>query len=264
MQYIDVSEERGGRGKMRKVVVAVSGGFDPLHADHIKLFREAKKLGDKLVVILNTDEWLLKKRNFVFMPFDQRKEILEAIRYVDEVVPQIDKDMTVAETLRLIKPHIFVKSGDRTLDTLPKAEVKVCDELGIMVRYVDTGEIRVHSSWLLNRVKNEYQTRIEKPWGYEDILSNSSNELVKRIFIKRGHRTSLHYHEKRHEVLTCIQGEGFIQVDSKNYTVYPIFSIRIDPYMLHRIYAKTDMLWVEVSDGHPNDIVRKLDDYGRV
>ncbi|RSN72697.1 adenylyltransferase/cytidyltransferase family protein [Candidatus Methanodesulfokora washburnensis] len=246
------------------VTVAVSGGFDPLHADHIKLFREAKKLGDRLVVILNTDEWLMKKRGFVFMPFEQRKEILESIRYVDEVVKQIDTDMSVAQTLALVKPDIFAKSGDRTLDTLPKAEAQICEKYNIRLMYVDTGEIRVHSSWLLNRVKNEYQTRIEKPWGYEDILSNSSNELVKRIFIRRGQRTSLHYHKQRDEVITCLDGEGFLILNDKAYSISRMFSIRIRPYEHHRIEAKTDLMLIEVSNGHLDDVVRVVDDYGRI
>lgn len=110
-------------------VVAVSGGFDPLYIGHIRLFREARQLGDKLVVILNSDQFLLNKKGYVFMEFAERKEMLESIRYVDEVIECIDTDHTVRETLRKLRPHIFANGGDRTEATTPEHEV--CLELGI-------------------------------------------------------------------------------------------------------------------------------------
>ena len=69
-----------------RIVVAVSGGFDPLHIGHVRLFQEARKLGGELLVILNNDNWLLKKKGFVFMPQEERMEILEALSVVDRVV----------------------------------------------------------------------------------------------------------------------------------------------------------------------------------
>ena len=72
--------------KQKHLTVAVSGAFDPVHIGHIRYIREAARLGDKLVVILNSDDFLLRKKGFVFMPFGERKEILENIKGVDEVV----------------------------------------------------------------------------------------------------------------------------------------------------------------------------------
>ena len=133
----------------RKVVVAVSGGFDPLHMGHIKHFKEAKKLGDYLVVFLNTDEWLTEKKGKPFMNFEERKEILESIKYVDEVVKVIDKDKSIARTLEMIKPDILAKGGNRVKKNLPKNEVDTCQRLGIrMVFGVGGGKIQ-SSSWLL-------------------------------------------------------------------------------------------------------------------
>jgi len=108
--------------KEKKTIVAVSGGFDPLHSGHIRYLREAKNLGDELVVILNTDEFLKKKKGYVFMPYKERKEILKSITYVDRVVRCIDKDQTVAKTLELVRPHVFAKGGDRTIENIPEAE----------------------------------------------------------------------------------------------------------------------------------------------
>ncbi|MBS3093930.1 adenylyltransferase/cytidyltransferase family protein [Candidatus Pacearchaeota archaeon] len=112
-------------------VVAVSGFFDPLHVGHIEYFSLAKKLGDKLIVILNNDEQAVIKKGKPFMAAEERKKIIEALRDVDEVFLSIDKDITVCESLRAVKPDIFAKGGDRFSYEIPEA--KVCRELGIEI-----------------------------------------------------------------------------------------------------------------------------------
>lgn len=129
--------------KNKKIVVATCGGFDPVHIGHVRLFEEAKKLGDELVVILNNDNWLLQKKGFVFMPQEERKEILESIKYVDKVVytkhPKNPEDMSVCEELADLKPDIFAKGGDRDKKDAKKPtsslnpEIRLCDSLGIKV-----------------------------------------------------------------------------------------------------------------------------------
>ena len=115
--------------KKKPVTVAVSGAFDPLHMGHIRYIRGAVELGDRLVVILNSDDFLLRKKGFVFRPFEERKEILESIKGVDEVVAAIDDDQTVRKTLELVKPDIFAKGGYWTnIDNIPEADV--CRTIG--------------------------------------------------------------------------------------------------------------------------------------
>src|SRR3989338_955778 len=101
----------------KKIVVAVSGGMDPIHIGHIRLIQEARKLGDKLVVILNNDNWLKKKKIHIFMHQKERKEILESIEGVDEVIisshPKNPKDMSVAKEILKIRPDIFANGGDK-------------------------------------------------------------------------------------------------------------------------------------------------------
>lgn len=136
-----------------KIVIAVCGGFDPIHVGHIKHFREAKKLGDILVVMLNTDDWLIRKKGYIFMKFEERKEIIESIRYVDKVTPVIDTNGSVAKTLEKLKPNIFAKGGDRIIDNIPESEINVCERLGIkMVFGVGGGKVQ-SSSWLIDKMR---------------------------------------------------------------------------------------------------------------
>lgn len=133
------------------ITVAVSGGFDVVHIGHVRHFEEAKKLGDKLVVILNSDDFLRRKKGYVFMSFNERKKILESIKYVDEVIPCIDKDQSVCETLRELKPDIFANGGDRGLDNT--LEIDVCNELGIKMEFNVGGKKIQSSSWLVNKIR---------------------------------------------------------------------------------------------------------------
>ncbi len=121
--------------------VAISGGFDPIHVGHVEMMQEAKQLGDKLVVIINNDNWLNKKKGFVFMNQDERKAIVEAIRYVDEVVitghQENPTDMSVCAELETLKPDIFANGGDRdkkdadTTTSSLNPEQALCQKLGI-------------------------------------------------------------------------------------------------------------------------------------
>jgi len=137
----------------KKVVVAVCGGFDPIHVGHIRHFKAAKALGDELVVILNSDHWLKRKKGYIFMPFADRKEIIESIRYVSRVIPYVkDETGSVAKTLEQLKPDVFAKGGDRTITNIPKSETETCRRLGIrIVEGVGGGKIE-SSSWLVKDI----------------------------------------------------------------------------------------------------------------
>ncbi len=133
--------------KKKKIVVMVSGGFDPVHIGHVRLFQEAKKLGDELVVVVNNDEWKMAKRRHVFMPDKERKEIIEAFACVDKVVitghkdPKGPKNMGVSKELRKIKPDIFANGGDRDEKDAENPEsslyhdIATCKKLGIKMVY---------------------------------------------------------------------------------------------------------------------------------
>ena len=129
--------------KRKPITVAVSGAFDPIHVGHIRYIREAAKLGDRLVVILNKDDFLLRKKGFIFRPFEDRKEILESIKGVDEVIASIDDDQTVSKTLELVKPDIFAKGGYWTnIENIPEANV--CRAIGCQL-LTNVGGLKIHA-----------------------------------------------------------------------------------------------------------------------
>jgi len=142
------------KDKKKKIVVAVSGYFNPLHIGHIRLFEEAKKLGTKLVVIINNDKQVKLKGSIPFMKEKERMEIVSALSAVDNVVLAIDKDKTVCETLKIIRPDIFANGGDRSKNNIP--EVAVCEEINCeMVFSVGRGGKVQSSSWLLEKINKK-------------------------------------------------------------------------------------------------------------
>ena len=118
---------------MSKKTIAVSGGFDPIHVGHVRMILDAAQYGD-VTVILNSDEWLIEKKGYKFMPWEERAEIIRAIKGVVNVVNTLyDTDGSVCNTLRNLKRDIgldyFANGGDRYESNTP--EMEVCNELGI-------------------------------------------------------------------------------------------------------------------------------------
>ena len=109
---------------MSKLVVLATGGFDPLHTGHIKLFKEAKKLGDILIVGLNSDEWLTRKKGKPFMPIEERMAVIRELRMVDSAVPFNDDNNSsidlIQKALVLFDDVLFANGGDRTQDNIPE------------------------------------------------------------------------------------------------------------------------------------------------
>jgi len=148
--------------------VMVSGGFDPVHAGHIRMIRDAANFGD-VIIIANSDEWLFRKKGFVFMTFDQRAEILNSIKGVVLVDSVDDTDGTVCEAIRRHNPTYFANGGDRKKTNTP--EVDVCNELGIELLWGVGGNSKSESSSdLVKRVK-EHKASLNTPVRTEVIHS---------------------------------------------------------------------------------------------
>lgn len=147
--------------------VCVSGGFDPVHVGHLRMFQQAKKLGDYLIVIVNNDNWLKAKKGFAFMQEQDRKEIIEGFSCVDKVIltshVEFPNDMSVCNELQTLKDRliqsqdhdlIFANGGDRKENNIP--EYELCNRLGIKMVFNVGGE-KLRSSSDLVKAANESQ-----------------------------------------------------------------------------------------------------------
>tara|TARA_R110002020_G_scaffold448562_1_gene661389 strand:- start:43 stop:528 length:486 start_codon:yes stop_codon:yes gene_type:complete len=153
---LEMFDEEGKEQKGRPTIM-VSGGFDPVHVGHIRLILDASKFGD-VIVVANSDQWLYRKKGFVFMTFDQRKEILDSIKGVVLVDSVNDTDGTVCEAIRRIKPDFFANGGDRKKTNTP--EVDVCNQLGIELLWGVGGTSKTESSSdLVERVRVRTEIR---------------------------------------------------------------------------------------------------------
>ena len=131
--------------------VMVSGGFDPIHVGHVRMIQEAAKHGD-VIVVANSDAWLERKKGYVFMPWEERAEIILSMRGVLDVLPVDDSDGTVCDALRRYNPGYFANGGDRKQNNTP--EMDVCEELGIeMLWEVGGGKIQSSSDLVKNSKK---------------------------------------------------------------------------------------------------------------
>lgn len=128
-------------------IVVCTGGFDPIHSGHINYLKEAKLLGDKLIVGLNSDDWLIRKKGQAFMPFKHREDVLRAIRFVDDVMSFDDSDGSACSLLESIRNSysyaeiIFANGGDRTASNIPELSVK-----DIMFKFGVGGDNKLGSS----------------------------------------------------------------------------------------------------------------------
>ena len=122
--------------------IIISGGFDPIHVGHIRMIKDAASYGE-VTAVVNSDDWLMRKKGYVFMPFEERCEVLQAIREVSDTASVDDTDNTVCEALRRLKPAMFGNGGDRTDKNTPEQDV--CEELGIHMVF-GLGGAKIQSS----------------------------------------------------------------------------------------------------------------------
>jgi len=260
--------------------VAVSGGFDPLHVGHVRLFKTARRLGDKLVVILNNDSWLRSKKGFVFMPQKERAELIRAFPFVDRVVltdhKKDDPDLSVVRTLAKLKPAIFANGGDRnTKDARNKrsslnADQKYCMEHGIkMVFNVGKGGKVQSSSWMINAARRP-ASKSERPWGTYYSWDSGKGWNLKTVYVRPEKRLSLQYHHGRSEHWMLVEGDATATIESSSglremYQLRLGESFRVGKGAVHRLESKRGGVIVEVALGRfdENDIVRLEDDHGR-
>ena len=220
-------------------ISVVSGGFDPIHSGHISYISAAKKYGDYLIIALNSDEWLRKKKGKEFMPFEERKSILENIKNVDEVLAfEDDKFGSCINALEKIKAKfpddeiIFCNGGDRGRENIP--EMSVSD---ITFEFsVGGNDKKNSSSWILKNWKYDKERRI---WGEFFNLFEDHQVKVKELIIEPKKGMSLQKHFKRSEIWLVSQGKCLV-----NYS--KISADEIEEIILD----KHNSLSVELGDWH--------------
>jgi len=133
--------------------IMVSGGFDPVHVGHIQMIEEASKWGT-VIVVINSDEWLMRKKGYVFMPWHERAKIMGNLKGVSLVTGVDDADGTVCHALGYHRPDAFANGGDRKKENTP--EMDLCDELGIQMLWSIGGSNKPQSSsWLVNKAMEQ-------------------------------------------------------------------------------------------------------------
>lgn len=222
-------------------IVLVSGGFDPIHSGHIELLSQAKLLGDKLIVLLNSDEWLTRKKGKPFLCFDERVRILKSLKYVDEIWAVDDSDDTVCKGLEAAKvlykgkEIVFANGGDRIKSNT--AEEKISN---IKFEYAVGGINKVNSSSkiLKNWETNGYEDRI---WGSFYELLKDDNVKVKELIIDPFKFTSYQKHLKRNELWFISKGSCSVKI-ARNTNKPKLFKVLI----LH----KHDYFIVKTEEWH--------------
>ena len=191
-----------------KTIVLVTGGFDPIHSGHLAYISEAKKLGDILVVGLNSDDWLTRKKGQPFMPFDERLEVLKYIKGVDYIINFDDEDGTAKQAIIEVRKKfkkdkiIFANGGDRTDDNIPEMDIEI-DNIEFVFG-VGGSDKKNSSSWLLEEWKAPKTLR---PWGYYRILHEVQGCKVKELTVEPGEKLSMQKHELRSEYWLVTEGK---------------------------------------------------------
>ena len=205
-----------------KTIVVVTGGFDPLHSGHIAYFESAKKLGDILLVGVNSDAWLSRKKGRSFMPVSERVNIIKHLKMVDHTVLFDDSDGSAKEAIRnarLLYPDdkiIFANGGDRTKENIPEMDSGV-DNIEFVFG-VGGEDKKNSSSWILEDYKAPKTIR---NWGYYRVLHEVHGPLeptmvVKELTVDPGKSLSMQYHNYRNEYWIVSEGIATLKRNDSN------------------------------------------------
>ena len=194
-----------------KNIVLITGGFDPLHSGHIAYFKAAKALGDILVVGVNSDAWLTRKKGSPFMPYTERASIVRNIVGVDFVIDFDDSDNSAKRAIWMVRQSypndkiIFANGGDRTDENIPEMDIQ--DQNLEFVFGVGGFNKANSSSWILQEWK---APKTERQWGYYRVLHDVSGMKVKELTVNPGCRLSMQRHQHRAEYWIVSEGQAVV------------------------------------------------------
>jgi cytidyltransferase-like protein len=207
-------------------IVLVTGGFDPLHSGHIAYFQAAKELGDKLIVGLNSDDWLTRKKGRAFMPWLERANIIDNLSVVDDVYEFEDHDGSSKDAIIRVRHDypdahiIFANGGDRTKENIPEMDL-VSDKLEFVFG-VGGEDKKNSSSWILEEWK---APKTERPWGYYRVLHEVDGTKVKELTINPGKSLSMQRHEQRAEYWHVSEGQCIVEQQLENGYMLPMLEL---------------------------------------
>lgn len=252
-------------------VVLVTGGFDPLHSGHLAYFNEAKKLGDKLIVGVNSDAWLTRKKGRPFMPFRERIALIDEMEIVDKVIGFDDSDdsacQAIFHTMSTNSGTItFANGGDRTNTTTPEYKT-YGDHPNVIFAFGVGGEDKKNSSsWILDEWK---APKTERTWGYYRVIHEyDKHTKVKELAVPPGGKLSMQRHKQRSEHWFVAEGTATVYTldSSTDIELHGVFeqhrSLHIPAGQWHQLANEhdTDLKLVEIQYGEnciETDIERK-------
>lgn len=200
-----------------KKLVLVTGGFDPLHSGHLQYFKTAKSMGDILVVGVNSDEWLTRKKGRPFMPMDERLRLVQALKMVDYTIVFDDTDGSAKNAIKLAldtwPDHeiIFANGGDRGKDNIPEMDfdrdLRYSGRLSFAFGVGGTDKAN-SSSWILQEWK---APKTERQWGYYRVLHEDGPQIkVKELTVEPGACLSMQRHQHRSEIWFVAEGQATV------------------------------------------------------
>ena len=230
----------------------ITGGFDPLHSGHIALIKSAAHIGvyNLVCIGLNSDAWLYRKKGFVFMPFEERKEILENIVSVHKVISFDDSDDSSCDAIERCVSHypylekiIFCNGGDRTEQNIPELDFKPRGNVKVEFAFGVGGTDKKNSSSALVKVELGGPALTIREWGSWKVLSDDGTSKVKELSILPGKSLSIQRHFKRSELWFVSEGECTIkreEITNKRLRYHEYFNIPVGSW--HSIKNHTDKL----------------------
>ena len=225
---------------MSKSTVLVTGGFDPLHRGHIALLKDAKQQGTYLIVGLNSDKWLSRKKGRPFMTYEERKEILLSLSCVDEVISFNDDNDTACDAIAQViqsSPIIFANGGDRHNENVPEYSLYKDDD-NVTFRWGIGGTNKQNSSsWLLDDFNNP---QTDRTWGYYKVLYEGKGYKVKELVIKPHSSLSMQRHKHRSETWNLVSGNAHVIIDNEKMELSMTESVHIPVNTWHKGVNESD------------------------
>lgn len=267
-----------------KTVTLITGGFDPIHTGHIEYINSAKKISDFLIVGINSNEWLIRKKGYYFLPWEERSSIIHNLKSVDQIIDFNDSDDSaidaVNKCLKFSDKVIFANGGDRGKENTPEVSEFMNNKNVEFIYSVGGSDKKNSSSWVLDSFIKNFMAQkffidinglnlIDAPWGNHLSIIDDNGYKLKQLNVDPGGILSLQKHQHRSEHWVIVQGEATVEVDNVkskylagDYVHIPLHSV----HRLSNLHDKKKLVVIEVQCGdilEESDIERFEDSYGR-